>query len=202
LKLLLATGNRHKAREFGNILNLLHCELALEGLETADTVEGGATYYQNAYRKAVSGRVAQSVDGQCGDVIFADDSGLELSDYGGIPGVHSARFEYQGLSERTALAKFLNDRGVASTPARFVCWIVAFLPWAPVCFACSGTVDGIVTASQRGSGGFGYDPMFIPDGYKLTFSEMEPSLKDTISHRARAMKELWTHVLEGEWLRP
>jgi XTP/dITP diphosphohydrolase len=146
--------------------------------------------------------VAQNVNGRCGDVIFADDSGLELSDYGGIPGVHSARFEYQGMSERAALARFLHDRGVASTPARFVCWIVAFLPWTPVCFACSGTVDGIVTACQHGSGGFGYDPMFIPDGYELTFSEMESALKDAISHRARAMKELWTRVQEGVWLRP
>ena len=202
MKLLLVTANRHKEGEVSNILRLLGCELSLECLETTGAIECGVTYYQNAYRKAVAGRAARCAEGPCEDVIFADDSGLELPQLGRIPGVHSARFEYRGLRERTALVRFLLDRNVMSTPARFVCWIVAFVPWTTRCLACCGFVDGTVTAFPRGSGGFGYDPLFIPSGHGLTFSEMEPALKDSISHRARAVRDLWSHVQEGAGLGP
>lgn len=202
MKLLLVTANSHKEDEVSNILHLLGCKLCLECLESTDAIECGVTYYQNAYRKAVAGRAVRCAEGPCEDVIFADDSGLELPQLGAIPGVHSARFEYQGLRERAALARFLLDRNVLSTPARFVCWIVAFVPWQTRCLACCGFVDGMVTAYPRGSGGFGYDPLFIPSGYGLTFAEMEPTLKDSISHRARALRELWSHVQEGAGLGP
>ncbi|MHB8071617.1 MAG: non-canonical purine NTP pyrophosphatase [Candidatus Cryosericum sp.] len=199
---MLVTANSHKESEVSSILHLLRCDLDLEHVEATGTVECGVTYYQNAYRKAVAGRATRAAKGPSHDVVFADDSGIELPELGGIPGVRSARFEYQGLSERAALTKLLLDRGIVSTPARFICWVVAFVPWTTVCLACTGVVDGTVTAYPRGSGGFGYDPMFVPCGYGLTFSEMAPALKDGMSHRARAVKELWSRVQEGTGLRP
>jgi XTP/dITP diphosphohydrolase len=196
LKLLLVTTNSHKEAEVSGILRLVGCELGLECLEDVSAIECGATYYQNAYRKAFAGHAVQCARGHSEDVVFADDSGLELPELGGIPGIYSARFTYQDLRERTALTRLLVDRGIASTPARFVCCVVAFVPWRAQCVACSGSVDGVVSPHPRGSGGFGYDPLFIPDGYDVTFSEMEPTLKNTISHRARAMGELWSRVRE------
>ncbi len=201
MKLLLVTTNSHKAAEVSDILRLAGCESGLERLEDVSTIECGATYYQNAYRKAFAGCCVRCAGGRCEDVVFADDSGLELPELGGIPGIYSARFAYRGLRERTALARFLCDRNITSTPARFVCCVVAFVPWAAQCLACSGFVDGIVSPYPRGAGGFGYDPLFIPDGYGVTFSEMEPTLKNMISHRARAIGELWSHVQERVGLR-
>jgi len=194
LKLLLLTANSHKKDEVSNILRLLDCGLGLEYLEDSSTVECGATYYQNAYRKALAGRAVQRASGHHDDVVFADDSGLELPELGDIPGIRSARFTYRDLRERAALVRLLLDRNVALTPARFVCWIVAFVPWQTQCVVCRGVVDGAVTAYPRGSGGFGYDPLFIPSGHRLTFAEMEPMFKDSISHRARAVGELWSRV--------
>lgn len=196
MKLLLVTTNSHKEAEVSDILRLAGCELALECLEDVSTVECGATYYQNAYRKAFAGRSVERAAGEREDVVLADDSGLELPELGGIPGIYSARFTYRGLRERTALAGFLADRDIASTPARFVCCVVAFVPWTAQCLTCSGFVDGIVSPYPRGSGGFGYDPLFIPDGYDVTFSEMESTLKNTISHRAKAIGALWSCVRE------
>ena len=165
-------------------------------------VECGATYYQNAYRKARSGLLSTLTTGSDDRIVIADDSGLELPLFDNMPGVHSARFRYACFSGRVALAAFLSDHGVSSTPAQFVCWIVAFLPWSRRCLVCSGTVGGTVTPESRGSQGFGYDPLFTPDGYSLTFGEMENGLKDHISHRALAIESLWCSLQGSLSLRP
>jgi XTP/dITP diphosphohydrolase len=191
LRLRLVTGNTHKLEEYGSILRGLDCRLPLEELDVESAVECGVTYYQNAYRKARSGILSVPPSGLDDWIVLGDDSGLELPLFDNMPGVHSARFRYANLSERAALGAFLTEHHVLSTPARFVCWIVAFLPRSSWCFACSGAVTGTVTAESRGSRGFGYDPLFTPDGYSLTFGEMDPGLKDHISHRARAARALW-----------
>jgi non-canonical purine NTP pyrophosphatase (RdgB/HAM1 family) len=202
LRLRLVTGNTHKLQEFGSILRDLGCRLPLEELDVESVVECGTTYYQNAYRKARSGLLSVLTAGSDDCIVFADDSGLELPLFGNMPGVHSARFRYAGLSERTALAAFLSEHCVSSTPARFVCWIVAFLPRSRRCLACSGAVAGTVTPESRGSQGFGYDPLFAPDGYSLTFGEMDAGLKDHISHRAQAVEALWCFLQEAIPPRP
>lgn len=191
MRLRLVTGNAHKLQEFDSILRDLGCRLPLEKLEVEGMVECGATCYQNAYRKARAGLLGVLATGLNDSIVLADDSGLELPLFDGMPGVHSARFRYARLSERAALAAFLSERRVSSTPARFVCWIVAFVPWSRECLASSGVVTGTVTPESRGSQGFGYDPLFTPDGYSLTFAEMDTSLKDRISHRALAVQALW-----------
>lgn len=191
MRLRLVTGNAHKLKEYGSILRGLDCRLPLEELDVESVVECGVTYYQNAYRKARSGLLSVLISGSDDCIVLADDSGLELPLFDNIPGAHSARFRYANLSERAALAAFLTEHHVSSTPARFVCWIVAFLPRSCRCLACSGAVAGTVTAESRGSQGFGYDPLFTPDGYSLTFGEMDAGLKDRISHRAQAVRALW-----------
>ncbi len=191
MRLRLVTGNAYKLQEFNSILKDLDCRLPLEELDVESVVECGATYYQNAYRKARSGLLSVLTTGLDDSVVLADDSGLELPLFCNMPGVHSARFRYASLSERAALAAFLSEHRVSSTPARFVCWVVAFVSWSRECLASSGVVTGTVTPESRGSQGFGYDPLFIPDGYSLTFAEMDASLKDRISHRAQAVQALW-----------
>ena len=202
MRLQLVTGNAHKLQEFGSILRSLDCMLPLEGLDVEGVTECGVTYYQNAYRKARSGLLDVLATGPNDSIVLADDSGLELPLFGNIPGVHSARFRYIGLPERAALAAFLSEHRVLSTPARFVCWIVAFLPQSRRCLACSGTVAGTVTPESRGPQGFGYDPLFTPSGYSLTFGEMDARLKDHISHRAQAVEALWCSLQGAIPLRP
>ena len=176
--------------------------LPLEGLDVEGVTECGVTYYQNAYRKARSGLLNVLATGADDSMVLADDSGLEVPLFGNMPGVHSARFRYADLSERAALAAFLSERGVSSTPARFMCCIVAFLPRSCQCLVCSGIVGGTVTPESRGTQGFGYDPLFTPDGYSLTFGEMDAGLKNHISHRAQAIRALWSSLQGPLPLRP
>ena len=202
MRLRLVTGNTHKLKEFSRILGDLGCWIPLEKLAVHSVVECGVTYYQNAYRKAVSGFLSiQGGDGQ-DSIVLADDSGLELPLFDNMPGVHSARFRYADLSERAALMAFLSEHHVVSTPARFVCCIVAFLPLSRQSLACSGAVCGTVTPEARGSQGFGYDPLFTPDGYSLTFSELDDGVKNHISHRAQAIRVLWSSLRGALPLRP
>lgn len=196
------SGNVHKLQEFDAILDDVGCWLPLDELDVKGTVECGATYYQNAYRKARAGLLSISANEAVDCAVIADDSGLELPVFGRMPGVRSARLQYGGLSERAALAAFLTQRGVSSTPARFVCWIVAFVPWSPRGLAWSGTVTGTVTPKALGSHGFGYDALFTPDGYRLTFGEMDADVKNHISHRAQAVRVLWSSLQGALSLRP
>ena len=198
MRLGFVTGNTYKLKECGSILGDLGCWIPLEKLAVQNVVECGATYYQNAYRKVMSGLL--NIQSEC--IVLADDSGLELPLFDDMPGVHSARFRYAGLSERAALTAFLSEHHVSSTPARFVCCIVALVPWSHRTLVCSGAVAGTVTPETRGSQGFGYDPLFTPNGYSLTFSEMDDDLKNRISHRAQAIRVLWS-CLQGAFpLRP
>ncbi|MCX6063740.1 MAG: non-canonical purine NTP pyrophosphatase [Caldiserica bacterium] len=202
MRLRLVTSNAHKLQEYGRILGGLGCMLPLDQVDADSVVECGATYYQNAYRKAFLGMLSVPAALADNSIILADDSGLELSLFDNMPGVQSARFRHAHLLERAALSAFLSEHRVSTTPARFICWIVAFLPGSRRCVACSGSVSGIVTPESRGSHGFGYDPLFTPDGYSLTFSEMDSRLKDLISHRARAAQALWCALQGALPLRP
>ncbi len=114
MRLALVTGNTHKLQEFVGILDGLDCQLPLEELDVEGVVECGATYYQNAYRKARAGLLSIRARDAADCVVLADDSGLELPLFGGMPGVHSARFRYAGLSERACA------RGVSHRAPRIV----------------------------------------------------------------------------------
>ncbi len=202
MKLRVVTGNRHKVQEFRSILAILGHDLVVEPLKVSNVVECGATYYQNAYRKAFAGVRRDQYRGECADIILADDSGLEVEEFGRVPGVHSARFSYAGLSERAAMSRFLLDQGTSLAHGQFICWIVAFLPGMPQCVSAYGSVHGTVRPDPHGTSGFGYDPLFVPDGYTSTFAEMGPQMKDRISHRSRAIASLLSMLESKDSLRP
>lgn len=202
MKLLLASGNLHKLHEFQRILVLLGCPWPITAAAAPAVAETGATYYQNAYQKAYAG-LKVLAGGTEETVVLADDSGIELKEYGSLPGVRSARWTYRGRPARSGLSLFLRDQGMAAaTPARFVCCIVAFVPGSSRCLSCEGIIRGTVRPEPRGTGGFGYDPLFTPEGAASTFGELPSSVKDRISHRARATAAFLQLLQDLDRMRP
>lgn len=196
LELLLATSNAGKVRELEEALDALPISLRRlsEFPNVAPVDEVGRTYEDNAIIKALS------YAKQTGICCLADDSGLEVAALGGRPGVFSARFAGEEASDRertdellTALLPY-QDRERA---AQFVC-CMAFAGWPstdsepatgnPRVFHVSeGRCEGMIAREQRGTGGFGYDPIFIPGGYGQTFGELPGAVKRSLSHRGKAL---------------
>jgi XTP/dITP diphosphohydrolase len=148
--------------------------------------ETGATYLENATLKAVA--VAAAV----GLPALADDSGIEVDALGGAPGVRSARYAGDGATDERNLAELIRAiRGVPSggRTARYRCLAVLATPDGPVIHA-EGTCEGTLLTTPRGTGGFGYDPIFLPEGWDRTMAELEPAQKDRVSHRGRALRAL------------
>jgi XTP/dITP diphosphohydrolase len=185
LKILLASRNAGKLREFAELLPEVH--FVPWPAEAPELPETGAFFQDNALQKAEGARSwwlahgTEPVDG-----VLADDSGLCVDALWGGPGVLSARFAPD-------LPAYLdkNRRLLAMVPdgpdraARFVC-VLAYAPIEGEAFTVSGAVEGSLAFDHRGDGGFGYDPIFIPDGYDQTFGELPSEIKHTLSHRARA----------------
>ncbi len=180
-KLLAATGNEHKICEFRTILE----PFGVEFLTPADVggilepEESGSTFEENAIIKALSAATASGMDA------FADDSGLEIDALDGAPGIFSSRY---ADSDSARIERVLRElRDVDNRRARFVC-VVALASPAGSHETARGTVEGVIIDAPRGDGGFGYDPIFVPDGYNATFAELPAAVKDSISHRANALK--------------
>lgn len=215
--ILIATNNRHKIREIMAVLGPGHSYLGLSDLpEPPEIVEDGRTFEENAAKKVVAlaeclarNRPAIRFPTQCRPILIADDSGLEVDALGGAPGVFSARFAatntaWPGLSmdeqNNRKLLQLLASVPERARTARFVCVIAAMLLDADpeqlppaeragiVYFR--GVCRGRIGFEPRGSNGFGYDPLFIPDGYGVTFAEMSLAEKNKISHRAMALAQL------------
>ena len=191
---VLATRNAAKLRELARILEP---SVALAGLEefpgAPDVPETEATFEENALLKA------RAIARHTGLPAVADDSGLSVDALGGMPGVLSARWAGGHGDDRANLELVLAQ--VAHVPdtrlgARFVCAAALALPpegpaeGALREWVVTGQVEGRLTRVPRGSGGFGYDPIFLPDGSDLTTAEMTPQAKDAISHRGRAFRAL------------
>lgn len=188
-KLLLATTNVGKVRELELLLNGMPVDVtSLDSFPAATEVdETGSTFAENARLKAV-GYAAQS-----GLTALADDSGLEIEALDGRPGVLSARYGGDGLSFSERMRLVLDEMGSsasASRRARFVCSLVLADPSGQILFETEGYCTGEIAARPRGTGGFGYDPIFIPDGFEETFGELDASVKRRISHRARAFEQI------------
>ncbi len=183
MKLLIATGNRHKFQEIRAILRVDHLQLVgLSDIPDAPMVEeDGDTFESNAAKKAsVLARFS-------GWWTLADDSGLEVNALGGAPGVWSAR--YAGLPSNDAAnnGKLLDAmKGEANRRAQFRCSIALSDPFG-VTRIVSGVCSGTLLGELHGGGGFGYDPLFVPDGFDMTFAEIDSELKNRISHRAKAL---------------
>jgi XTP/dITP diphosphohydrolase len=189
MKLLLASRNAGKLREFAALLP--EVQFVPWPTDAPELPETGAFFQDNALQKAEGARLwwlehgTEPVDG-----VLADDSGLCVDALWGGPGVLSARFapDLPTFRDRNRRLLALLPEG-ADRSARFVC-VLAFAPMAGEPFTVSGAVEGSLAFDHRGNGGFGYDPIFIPDGFDQTFGELPPETKHTLSHRARACAAL------------
>jgi XTP/dITP diphosphohydrolase len=180
LRAVLASRNAHKARE----LELLLPGWTIEPLDVDGWPdETGDTYYENALGKARFGRDAG--DGESWTI--GEDSGIEVEALDGRPGLHSARYAPEGAP---AIAKLLRElEGLREPRARYVSELVALAPDGREVRG-SGILEGHIAGAARGSGGFGYDPVFVPDGEELTVAQLGNAWKAEHSHRARAARAL------------
>lgn len=187
-KLVVATNNAHKLEEIsailGNEMELLslkdiHCNADIP--ETADTLEG------NARQKAMY--IHENYGMDC----FADDTGLEVEALNGAPGVFSARYAGDGHDSEANMQKLLKElEGKENRKAQFRTAICLIMESKEYLF--EGIVKGYIIEEKRGGSGFGYDPIFVPEGYNQTFAELGNDVKNTISHRARAVEKLCTFL--------
>lgn len=196
MDLLLATRNVHKTREFAEILGDKFKLRDLSALEEAPAIEEtGRTFAENAILKARA--VAQ--DRQL--LVVADDSGLEVDALGGAPGIYSARYAGDNATDKDNVDKLLSELTRRNVPshersARFRC-AIALARAGKLIGAFEGTAEGVIVDLARGAGGFGYDPIFLPDGFDKTFAELPAETKNRISHRAKAIVSLRDHLEAG-----
>ena len=192
-ELLVATGNAGKVKELSRLLAGLPLRLRLlselEGVPEAE--ETGATFAENATLKALHYSAHSRL------LTLSDDSGLAVDALGGAPGVYSARYAGAHATYAERMAKLLGEleaSGAADRRARFVCVIAVADPSAGTVRTFEGTCEGRIAPAPRGAGGFGYDPLFIPDGHERTFGELPEEVKHTVSHRARALALAVRHL--------
>lgn len=184
-KLVFVTNNPHKLEEIRNIagdefiinsLAEIGCDEEIP--ETADTIRG------NALMKA------RYVADKYGVDCFADDTGLEVTALGGAPGVHTARYASAEGHDTIGNMQLLlhNLEGKSDRSAQFVTWIALIKDGSEMTF--EGVCRGTILNSQQGDGGFGYDPVFCPEGYESTFAQMSGEEKNSVSHRGKATRKL------------
>ena len=186
LQILAATTNKHKIQEFQAMLDAT-ADSSRVCIISPDTIKGfpeiiedGTTFEENARIKA--GQAARYAD----MAAFADDSGLEVAALGDAPGIYSARYGGENATYAEKMAKLLKElENVEDRRARFVC-VIALAYRGDIVETFRGEVTGRIAFEPRGTDGFGYDPIFIPDGYDKTFGELGEDVKSKISHRARA----------------
>jgi len=188
VRLLLATHNEHKRREFARIMARAApglIELELLGDDVVLPPEVGETFAENALGKARAAALGS------GRASIADDSGICAAALGGAPGVRSARYAGERASDRENLALLLRE-APAGSGLEYVCVIAYVDPAAGLERLFEGRCAGHLAAGPRGEGGFGYDPAFLPDDGPpgLTMAELDEEQKDAISHRGRAAREL------------
>ena len=191
-KIIFATNNAHKLSEVQALLGdaftlvtLCECGITEDIPETAETLEG------NALQKA------RYVYEKTGADCFADDTGLEVDALGGAPGVRSARYATDGhdfAANNRLLLK--NMEGVTERSAHFRTVIALILDGKEYLF--EGRVEGVIATEESGSGGFGYDPLFVPSGEIITFAQMSADAKNAISHRGRAVAKLVKFLKDGK----
>jgi XTP/dITP diphosphohydrolase len=184
--LVLATRNLGKAREFQDLLGPLGWKVitASQAGYDGEPDETGKTFRENARIKA------EEVSRHVTHPVLADDSGLEVEALGGEPGIHSARYAGPGATDAENRAKLLESMaGQSNRRARFVCVLCLMRPEADALFF-EGDCPGAILRQERGDGGFGYDPLFVPYGETRTFAEMTPEEKNPVSHRGRATARL------------
>ena len=193
--LVLATGNRGKVRELTEILGEVpfYLKSLSDFAEVRPVEETGSTFEENAILKAVG------FASQTGEISLADDSGLEVEALGNRPGVLSARFAGEDSGYDVKMAKLLEmieSTGDSGRRARFVCVMALSDPDGHVLHIARGVCEGTIASAPRGANGFGYDPIFIPEGYDRTFAELTDDVKSRVSHRSRAASLIIRFLLD------
>lgn len=196
MELIFATNNKHKLMEINNIFREMQCDaykiLNLDDVglgnlfinETEETIEGNAELKASIVHKLSN------------IACFADDTGLEIDALGGNPGVYSSRFAGEDCNDaenRKLVLKLMNEIPEHKRTARFKTVIAYINKSERKLFY--GICEGIITKEERGVNGFGYDSLFIPNGYIQTFAEMEPEKKNRISHRSKAFRKFVSYLL-------
>lgn len=190
-KIVLASNNKGKVREFGEMLSTLNMEVIPQAtFNIKDADETGLTFVENAIIKA---RHASALAGL---PAIADDSGLEVDFLKGAPGIYSARYSGEGATDEKNLLKLLDAlKGVPEEKrtARFQCLLV-YMRHAddPTPIICQGTWEGIITTEKNGENGFGYDPIFYVPSQHCSSAQLDADVKNTLSHRGQALKKLLT----------
>ena len=205
--IVAATRNQHKIREIDQITSQFGMKIISRGeagIPPVEIEEDGKTFEENSYKKAYE------IMKLCGQITIADDSGIEADALGGAPGIYSARYAAMSddLTEDHApgedsddkennkkLIRLLSPFPYEERTGRFVSVITMVFPDGTYITA-RGTVEGHILLEEHGSGGFGYDPLFVPDGYDKTFGQLPAELKNQISHRANALKILQQKLAE------
>lgn len=191
MKIVFATNNAHKLNELRQIAGTNLRLLSLNDINCHDDIpETGNTLQDNALQKA------RYISKKYGVDCFADDTGLEVDCLGGAPGVHSARYAPGEGHDAEANTRLLleNMCGSSDRTARFRTVIALILDGKEYLF--EGKVEGVITDAPAGDGGFGYDPVFMPDGWDRTFAQASPEQKNAVSHRGRAVAALMQFLLE------
>lgn len=196
MRLLIATRNKHKVQEIRAILGNKYEYLSLADFpDTPEVHENASSFEGNARKKAmeVAEWLKRHTENErlANTIVLADDSGLEVDALDGAPGIRSARYAHEETNYAANNRKLIEE--LKHTPpeqrtARFRCVIAIVTPDGEVRFA-QGACEGRIGFEERGTEGFGYDPLFIPEGHTQTFAELGSEVKDLISHRARALAE-------------
>lgn len=189
-RIIVATGNPHKVEEFESLLNSVGFELGSAGIcgGMPEVVEDGDSFAANAAIKARALRAVAPADAW----IVSDDSGLEVDALGGAPGIYSARYAGEQASDAANVDKLLNALQHVSTherTARFLCVLCLIDPNGNEHFF-EGACSGDLAQAPQGTAGFGYDPVFVPNGYAASFAELGEAVKADLSHRAKAVQAL------------
>lgn len=187
-RIIFATTNKDKVREVKMMLEGFDVELCTmkEAGVDVDIVEDGTTFEENAIIKA------KTIMEITGEIALADDSGLEVDYMDGAPGIYSARFLGEDTSydvKNNYIIDKLKDAKGSERSARFVCAMAAAFPNGDI-ETCRGTIEGVIAYEQKGTNGFGYDPIVYVPEYEMTTGEMAPKLKNSISHRGKALEQM------------
>ena len=191
LEIVIASCNDGKIEEIKNYSDHLNSKInwltykQVEGFPEVE--ETGSTFLENAKIKASA--IAEYTK----KMVIADDSGLEVDWLGGKPGIYSSRYAGKSASDydnRKKLIQNLKDAPYSKRSARFICSLVLWDPKKGMIFRTSGVCEGRIGYTEKGTGGFGYDPLFTPEGYDRTMAQLQPDEKNRISHRGKALAAL------------
>ena len=188
-KIVLATGNAGKVKEFASLFEALSIEVIPQSaLNVSSVPETGTTFVENAIIKA------RHAAKETGLPAIADDSGLEVDFLNGAPGIYSSRFSGENATDEKnnqRLLSLLQDVSESERTARFQCLLVYMRhPEDPTPIICQGTWEGLITLAPEGGNGFGYDPLFYIPEFNCTSAQLEKNQKNKVSHRGKAMAQL------------